>query len=134
MATKILLATLMIAATAMSVSSYDLVLKNGKIVKGTIVSEDQNKIVLKDNSGVQLTFNKTTVDQEKTAAANRAEEKPVPATPAAEEKKPAEPETQQPKKPARTYTESDIYRLRSNYPMKGTSSAVKKTDEKSTEE
>ena len=36
-----------------SVYGYDVVLKNGKVVKGDLVSQDDTMVVLKDASGVK---------------------------------------------------------------------------------
>jgi hypothetical protein len=96
--------------------SYELILKNGKTVQGTLISEDQEKISIKDKQGVILNFKKSIVDIQKTADANAPVEKPVVA--AKETEKPAKVETPaKPKKPSRVYEQSDVYRLRSEYPM-----------------
>lgn len=96
---------------------YELILKNGKKIEGTIVSEDEEKYTLKDKTGLILNFKKIIVDLEKTAAANKpAEQKPVAET--KESEKTVKEETAvKPKKPARVYDQSDVYRLRSEYPM-----------------
>ena len=97
------------------VFSYELILKNGKTIQGTFVSEDEEKISIKDKDGVTLNFKKTLIDQEKTAEANKPAPEPEKA---AEPEKPAEPkEPAKPKKPARVYDSNDLYRLRSEYPM-----------------
>ena len=96
--------------------AYDLILKSGKVIQGTIVSENEETIFIKDKDGIALNFKKTMVDLEKTAEAN----KPVQQKPAVEEqKKPtaAEKGTEKSKKPARVYNASDLNRLREEYPL-----------------
>jgi hypothetical protein len=103
-------------ASSTLVFTYDLILKNGKVIQGTLLGEDDEKISIKDKDGLTLNFKKTIVDLEKTAEAN----KPVEKKPAAEEqKKPAmvEKSVEKPKKPARVYTATDLNRLRDEYPM-----------------
>lgn len=120
----ILLSVLILFALSGVTLSYDLILKNGKVIKGKLVSEDQEKIVVEDESGTKMNFKKTSVDIEKTTAANQIVEAPqTPVAPEApkEEVKAAEPA--KPKKPARKFTERDLYRLRSKYPMSGGSGA-----------
>ena len=95
------------------VSAYEVVLKNGKVVKGDLVSQDDTMIVLKDATGIQVQLKKSTVDLQKTESANvppappAAESKPAPASTAA----PAQAKDQ-PKKPAKVYTQKDLDRLR----------------------
>ncbi|HSE40982.1 MAG TPA: hypothetical protein VLH08_09485 [Acidobacteriota bacterium] len=109
---------LFIAATT---QAYEVILKNGKTVKGTLVSEDDSKIVIRDSDGVQINIKKINVDNEKTKTAN-----PTPAPAAAvEQLKPTEPaspvkksETKQaPKKAATKLTEEDLKKLREKYDL-----------------
>ena len=96
--------------------SYELILKNGKTVQGTLVSEDAEKISIKGKDGVILNFKKSIVDVQKTADANRPVPEPVAAP--VDPEKPAKAETaSKPKKPARVYEQSDVYRLRSEIPL-----------------
>ncbi len=121
---KILLGVLVLFSLSGITLSYDLILKNGKVVKGKLISEDQEKIVVEDESGTKMNFKKTSVDLEKTTAANQVvEASPAAIAPVApkEEVKAAEPV--KPNKPARKFTERDLYRLRSKYPMSAGSGA-----------
>ncbi len=106
-------------AIAMSATTYEIVLKNGKIVRGEAVTEDEEKIVLKDSGGISLTFKKTAIDQKKTALANKPVEQPAPQVtavePAEKDKNSADPKKAG--KPARVYTDRDVNRLRGEYPM-----------------
>ena len=96
--------------------SYELILNNGKTVQGTLLSEDDEKLSIKDKDGVILNFKKSIVDLQKTAEANRPVQEPVVA--AKDPEKPAKAETpSKPKKPARVYEQSDVYRLRSEIPL-----------------
>ena len=108
--------------------SYEVVLKNGKTIRGKLISESEELIVLQDDSGIRINFKKANVDLEKTASANRVEET-SPQTTATEEVAPAEEKVEEvrpvrPKKAARVFTEQDLYRLRSKYPMAGGSSRL----------
>ncbi len=122
---KIFLGMMILLALSGITLSYDLILKNGKVIRGKLVSEDQEKIVVEDESGTKMNFKITSIDMEKTKAANQVvEAPPPPVAPEApkEEVKAAEPA--KPKKPARKFTEKDLYRLRSKYPMSGGSGAA----------
>jgi hypothetical protein len=97
---------------------YELILKSGKTVQGTLVTEDDEKITIKDEDGITLNFKKNLIDLQKTADANQ----PKPAESVVAVKEPEKPATKteepsKPKKPARVYEQSDVYRLRSEYPM-----------------
>lgn len=118
-----------------SVFCYTVILKNGKIKEGTLLVETDEFITLKDSSGIQMTFKKTTVNLAKTAEKNVVSPAPapevkkaeVPAAPAKEAKpaKPAKPEAPaKPAKPAadpkskkatRVLKEEDLEKLREKY-------------------
>ena len=122
---NILLGMLVLFTISGVTLSYDLILKNGKVIKGTLVSEDSEKIVFEDESGTKMNFKKSSVDLEKTTAANQiveARPAPVPAEAPKEETKATQPA--KPKKPARKFTERDLYNLRSKYPMSSGSGAA----------
>jgi len=106
--------------------AYHLILKNGKTFDGTLVSEDAEKVIIKDKDGVVLNFKKAVVDLDQTANANKPEEKaPEPATnEKASEQKTSEAKTEKPKKPARVYTADDLMRLRGEYPMDNTGADI----------
>ncbi|MCI0411711.1 hypothetical protein L0222_02790 [bacterium] len=94
--------------------AYDLILKSGKVIQGTLVSENEENIFIKDKDGITLNFKKTMVDLQKTSEANK------PMQPVVEEpKKPevAEKSAEKPKKKARVYNAADINRLRDEYPL-----------------
>jgi len=113
--------------------AYDVVLKNGKSIHGTKVSEDENQIVVQDANGVRINVKKSTVDTVKTEAANQ-QSTPAPTTTTA----PSKPTTIQkaaPKKPAHKLTEEELKKLREKYDLgegtfgKGSNEDSKKTDE-----
>src|SRR5262245_37179356 len=95
-----------IVATA---SAYTVVMKNGKMMNGTLISETEKSILFKDDSGVQYSLKKANLDLEKMKEANapKMETAPPVETPAAPEA---------PKKKARVYTKEDVDSLRSKYP------------------
>lgn len=93
---KRLIFVLCFALVAPASHGYDVVLKTGKVIRGTIVKEDDNGYVIKNDSGIEFTISKKNVDASKTAAANvssKTDEKSL-------------------KKPARVYTKEDIERVR----------------------
>jgi hypothetical protein len=96
--------------------AYDLILKSGKVIQGTVVAETEDSIFIKDKDGITLNFKKTLVDLEKTADANKT----VQQKPALDEQKKttaAEKSLEKPKKPARVYNAEDLERLRDKYPL-----------------
>ncbi len=82
--------------------SYDVVLKSGKIVKGSLFSENDDVIVLQDASGIKLTFKKTLVNLERTTEVNKPPEAALPADTPKKKESPAVPAA---KKPARVFTQ-----------------------------
>src|SRR5262245_25175160 len=97
--------------------AYDVVLKNGKSIHGTKVSEDQNQIVVQDASGVRINIKKSNVDTAKTEAANQqSTTAPTPAS-AITPSKPAATKKAEPKKPARKITKEDLEKLRDKYDL-----------------
>ena len=67
---KHLVCILMLLFFAAASQAYDVVLKNGKVVKGTVVSEDASLVVLQDADGLRINIKKTNIDVEKTQATN----------------------------------------------------------------
>ncbi len=57
--------------TASSCFAYEIVLKNGKILSGEVVSENQGVMILQDSSGVQLHIKKNNIDSIKTQDRNK---------------------------------------------------------------
>ncbi len=91
-----------------SAGAYTIVLKNGKMMTGTLVSETDQVILFKDDSGVQYSLKKTNLDLGKMTEANAPKEVPPPVAPP-----PVEPEA---KKKGRVYTKDDVENLRTKYP------------------
>jgi hypothetical protein len=118
---KILLLLCVIGLLGQFGFAYTVILKNGKTFDGTLVTDDAEKITIKDKDGVVLNFKKPSIDLEKTATANKPVEKPAQEPPkekpVAEEKKDSAPKAEKPKKPARVYTTTDLNRLRGEFPM-----------------
>lgn len=90
---------------ACDVCAYDVVLKDGKIVSGTIIRETADRIILKDSTGTFRSLNTTDVDLEKTKEANHGK------TPG-EDKTNREDKT---KSPVKRVTEEDLKKLREKY-------------------
>ena len=112
---QIILLLFFAALIALPASAYELVLKNGKVIRGALISEDEQQVIIKDEHGITLKFKKTLIDVSRTEAANKVVE-PTPAK--AEPKKVITEETpKKSKKPARVYDQNDVNRLRSEYPM-----------------
>jgi hypothetical protein len=128
MSKQIAFAVFLCVMGASIVFSYDVVLKNGKTIKGILLSENQDSFVIKDPSGLQMTFKKTNVDLEKTAAANRPPEKAA-TEKQSTEKKAESSESDKAKKPAKVYTEDDISRLRSKSAINDSGSSIKESKE-----
>jgi hypothetical protein len=117
---KICVMIVVIALLSSFAFAYSVILKNGKTFEGTLVTDDAEKITIKDKDGVVLNFKKPSIDLEKTAEANKPAEKPAAEPPKetpATEKKDAAPKVNQPKKAGRVYTADDLYRLRGQYPL-----------------
>lgn len=90
--------------------AFTVVLKNGKMMTGTLVSETDQVILFKDDSGVQYSLKKINLDLDKMSEANAPKvEAPPPVVPPPA----AETET---KKKGRVYTKEDVENLRSKYP------------------
>ncbi len=59
--------------TAQVACAYTVVLTSGKKVEGTLISDQESTIVLKDSHGVLISFKKSLVDLTATSAANKRE-------------------------------------------------------------
>lgn len=90
------LAVLCLLLVAGACPAYDVVLKTGKVIRGTLVKEDEKGYVIKNDSGIEFTINKNNVNALKTAAANTA----------------SKTDDKSSKKAARVYTQEDIERVR----------------------
>ena len=114
-----LVCILMLLFFAAASQAYDVVLKNGKVVKGTVVSEDASLVVLQDADGLRINIKKTNIDVEKTQATNppaktvvsSQNEKSEQAAPVKAQEKPA------PRKPAKKLSEEDLEKLREKYDL-----------------
>jgi DNA-binding transcriptional regulator YiaG len=108
---------ILLAFVSTTTFAYDVVLKNGKSIHGTKVSEDENQIVVQDASGIRINIKKSNVDTAKTENANQQ----TTATPAlastAAPSKPAASQKTEPKKPARKFTKEEIEKLREKYDL-----------------
>jgi hypothetical protein len=90
---------------ACEVRAYDVVLRDGKVIAGTIIRETAERIILKEASGMFRSLNKTDVDLEKTQKANNGK------TPD-EDKVNCEDKD---KSPIKRVTEEDLKKLREKY-------------------
>ena len=96
-----------VLALAASAESSTIILKNGKTITGTVISETDSIIVFKDDHGLQLSIKKQNVDLDKTKQAN---EPPAPPVVPVAAQTPA-PE----KKDAKVYGQNDVESLRTKY-------------------
>src|SRR3990172_7813878 len=87
--------------------AYTVVLKSGKVINGTLISESADAIVFKDDSGIQYSLKKSSLDLGKMEQANAPKTEPAQPEPTPE--KPAE------KKKAKVYTKEDVDALRAKY-------------------
>jgi hypothetical protein len=101
-----MLLVLVFVASCLPAVAYTVVLKNGKTIKGTLISETDEKIIFKDEQGLQYSLKKTSLDLAKMAEANAPPPTPAPAAPA----EPSAPEDS--KKSPKVYTTSDLETLR----------------------
>ncbi len=95
-----------------SAEGYTVVLKNGKVMTGTLISESAESVLFKDDKGTQYSLKKSSLDLEKMTEANAAPA--APALEAAVQPESSQPEPQ-PKKKARVYTKDDLDRLKEKY-------------------
>src|SRR5262245_64468748 len=101
MAKRLLVFGFILILAALSESAI-VVLKNGRIMTGTVVSENENLVVFKDDHGLQFSLKKSSIDLEKTKQANEPPAAPV--VPAAVTPPPA------PKKDVKVYGQNDLDR------------------------
>ena len=104
---------LLLVISSLPAAAYTVVLKSGKVLKGTLVSETDEKIVFKDEQGLQFSLKKTVLDADKTKEANAAA--PAAAPEAAPVPEPATPAKAPSTKPSKVYTAADIEALRKKY-------------------
>lgn len=115
--------------------AYDVVLKNGKSIHGTKVSEDENQIVVQDASGVRINVKKANVDTAKTEAANQQSTAVAAPTSTSIPSKPTATQKPVSKKPARKITKEDLDKLKEKYDLgEGTFGKDSKEDSEKTDE
>lgn len=85
--------------------AYTVIQKNGKHVDGELIRETDTAFILKDGSGVELRFQKSSLDLDATEAANEASQ-PTVVIPASE--KTSSTQTAPAKQPIRKYTQDDL--------------------------
>ena len=74
-----------------SAESYTVILKNGKVLKGKLLSETEDVLVFKDEQGLQYSLKKSVIDLQKTNEANEPPPEPDKEVPAPEEVESSEP-------------------------------------------
>lgn len=104
---------LLLLVSSFPAAAYTVVLKNGKVLKGTLISETDDKIVFKDDQGLQFSLKKTVLNADKTKEANAAA--PAAAPEAAPAQQAAAPAKAPSTKPPRVYTAADIEALRQKF-------------------
>ena len=114
---RILFLLLLSASTCFG---YDVVLKNGKILSGAVVKENQEMIILQDSEGIQLQLRQNQIDWDKTKERNKKAEpaatpieeaKPVIEPQKAEVEKPQKVEVEKSKTKGRVYTKEDLEKM-----------------------
>jgi hypothetical protein len=101
-----------IVLSASTCLGYEIVLKNGKILRGEVVRDNQELMVLKDSSGVELKIRHDQIDSAKTEERNKKVD--TGASPTEQTKPSAEREEttpEKPKKKARVYTKEDLEKM-----------------------
>ena len=93
-----------------SAGAYTVILKNGKSMSGTLVSETEQIILFKDADGIQYSLKKENLDLAKMIEANAAKTEVAPVLTEAPIVDPA------PRKKTRVYTKDDVDALREKYP------------------
>ena len=86
--------------------AYTVVLKSGKVINGTLISESADAIVFKDDSGIQYSLKKSSLDLGKMEQANAPKTEPAQPEPTPEKAE---------KKKAKVYTKEDLDALRAKY-------------------
>jgi hypothetical protein len=87
-----ILLLLLLLAVSSAAESYTVILKNGKIMKGHLLSETEELVVFKDEQGIQYSLKKSALDLQKMKEVNAPPpSEPVPANiPPPEEVQPTE--------------------------------------------
>ena len=105
---RLIVPLFLILVTTSCCFADEVVLKNGKILAGKILSQDEKLVVLRDTTGVKLQIRKSTIDsikmeRPKKPAVTRAPEQPVAESPT--------PAKEQPRKKARVYKKEDLEKM-----------------------
>jgi hypothetical protein len=102
----------MLCVAVATCGAYTVVMKNGKTMTGTLISETDQTLIFKDDAGIQYSLKKSNLDLDKMSQANAPKvEAPPPIPPAAPSSAP-----EPPKKKVRVYTKDDVDALRAKYP------------------
>jgi hypothetical protein len=109
-----LILTIFIFSIAVDAHAYTVVLKNGKVMTGTLLSETTDSIIFKDDAGIQFSLKKAALDMDKMTAANAQQAPPPAAAPAPAMQQQSVEAPKAPKK-GRTYTKEDIDKLKERY-------------------
>jgi hypothetical protein len=103
----LILLSLVLFLSLSGAESYTVVLKSGKTLEGTFISETVSSIIFKDASGSQLSLKKSTLDLVKMGELNAASpdptKPPAPPVPASPPKK-----SQAPKQNVKIFTNADL--------------------------
>lgn len=104
---------LLICVSLYSAEGYTVVLKNGKVMTGTLISESAESVLFKDDGGTRYSLKKSSLDLDKMTEANAAQ--PMAASePVTQEETKSAPAPQT-KKKGRVYTKDDLDRLKEKY-------------------
>src|SRR5688572_1087463 len=102
---------LIVVLSSSACFGYDVVLKNGKVRSGEVISESQDSIILEDSSGVRLHIKKRNIDPDKTKERNK-ESEAVAFPRSDEELVEQDPEpAEKPKPKARVYKKEDLEKM-----------------------
>lgn len=104
--------SLMTILTLLRVEAYTVVMKNGKSMDGSLISETADGIVFRDDKGMQFSLKKSALDLEKMETANRPPPPVAPPSPVETAPAPQQSQTRKATRPAKVYTEDDIARLK----------------------
>jgi hypothetical protein len=102
--------------------AYTVIFKTGKVLQGTLISENEESIVFRDDHGIQYSLKKKSLDWDKMTETNSGPPPTFVNIPPTSEKEtpPLPPENT--KKPSRVYTMKDIETLREKFSGVGTDS------------
>jgi hypothetical protein len=99
---------LVLFVPTLAFAQYKIVLKNGKVIEGKYLHDDQANVYIESN-GIQMNFKKETLDLDKMKELNA--KVPAPVEVPSQRSSPATPKTA-PKKAARVYTTEDLKQMK----------------------